>query len=167
MPESATMEYIWQTVFLRRILWQYCINVRRQHRDSEFMGWRNPQMVARVSLLIFPCSLPLRTFSQIPAGLRSKSGKKTITQQRPQNPGLISAQRIAIQLTGKTAAAVLLNAQDHEDKDERGRGFASEGCRKEEAFVYYICVLACQRHGCSWSCEFYTSSNYLRQLKLE
>ena len=133
-------------------------------------------MVARVSLfLIFPCSLLLRTFSQIP-GLRLKSGNKTMTRQRLQNPGLTPAQRIATQLARqfeapKTAAAVLLNAQDHEDKDERGRGFASEGYRKEEAFVYYICVLACQRHGCSWSCEFYTSSicnnNCSRQSKLE
>ena len=41
------MEYPWQPFFLRRILWQYCLNVQGQ--CEQFMGWRDPQLVARVS----------------------------------------------------------------------------------------------------------------------
>lgn len=78
--------------------------------------------------MILPSSLLLRTFSQIP-GLRSKSGKKTINRHHPKITGLAPAQRIATQLArqleaSETAAAALLNAQDHEDKNEGGQEFA-------------------------------------------
>ena len=67
-------------------------------------------------------SLVLKIFSQIP-GLRSKSGKKTLTRQQPKNPGLTPAQRITTQLAKRLEASKTAAAEDHEDEDERGQEF--------------------------------------------